>query len=110
MVIVAWIITGIFIGAIAKNILPRRSRGGWVSTIGLGVVGAVAGGLIFRLATGGTLGSLVTDPWSWASLPVAIVGAAVLAFGWRFLRIGPERDLRDPATEAEARVQGQERP
>lgn len=110
MVVVAWIIAGIFTGAIAKNILPRRSRGGWVSTIGLGILGAVVAGLVYRFATGGTFASLATAPWSWSSLPVAVVGAAILAFGWRFLRTGRDEERADPATEAATRVQGQDRP
>jgi uncharacterized membrane protein YeaQ/YmgE (transglycosylase-associated protein family) len=44
--ILAWVIWGLFVGAIARLLLPGRQRLGIIWTIVLGVAGSVLGGLI----------------------------------------------------------------
>lgn len=44
--IIAYIIIGLLGGAIAKAILPGKQGGGWLSTIGLGIGGALLGGFL----------------------------------------------------------------
>jgi len=57
MGIIAWIVLGLIVGAIAKMIMPGRDGGGIILTIVLGVVGAFVGGIIgkyvFHTALGG---------------------------------------------------------
>jgi uncharacterized membrane protein YeaQ/YmgE (transglycosylase-associated protein family) len=55
--IIAWIVLGLIVGAVAKMIMPGRDGGGIIMTILLGVVGAFVGGIIgkyvFNTALGG---------------------------------------------------------
>jgi uncharacterized membrane protein YeaQ/YmgE (transglycosylase-associated protein family) len=44
--ILAWVIWGLFVGAIARLLLPGRQRLGIIWTIVLGVAGSLLGGLI----------------------------------------------------------------
>lgn len=37
---------GLAAGSIAKMITPQEERGGWVSSIGIGIAGSIAGGFI----------------------------------------------------------------
>jgi len=68
---IAWIIMGLIAGAIAKSIL--KEKGGWVSSLVIGLLGGVVGGWI---------GSAVFDHgvtgffslWSW----VLAIGGSVL--------------------------------
>ena len=57
MGIIAWIVLGLIVGAIAKLIMPGRDGGGIILTVLLGVVGAFVGGIIgkyvFHVALGG---------------------------------------------------------
>lgn len=44
--LVAWIVTGLVIGAIAHLLVPGRQRIGILMTILIGVVGALVGGIV----------------------------------------------------------------
>jgi uncharacterized membrane protein YeaQ/YmgE (transglycosylase-associated protein family) len=46
MGIIAWIVLGLVVGAIAKMIMPGRDGGGFIMTVLLGIVGAFVGGII----------------------------------------------------------------
>ncbi len=39
-----FLLLGVLAGAIAKLIMPGKQGGGWLATLGLGVVGALLGG------------------------------------------------------------------
>lgn len=72
MSVILWLIIGALAGWIAGNLM-RGGGFGLLGNIGVGVVGAVIGGWIFRawgVAPGGFVGSLVT----------AVIGACVLLF------------------------------
>lgn len=45
-VIIAWLLTGLIIGAVAHLLVPGRQRIGLVLTIGIGIVGALVGGFV----------------------------------------------------------------
>jgi len=48
-----FIVTGLFIGALARMVKPRRQHLGLAATLTLGVAGSVVGGLVaFLLGTG----------------------------------------------------------
>ena len=77
MTFLGFALLGIVAGAIAKLILPGR-QGGWLSTVVLGIAGAVLGGwlgsaLFDRPLTG------FFDLGSWA---LAILGALIVLFVW----------------------------
>jgi uncharacterized membrane protein YeaQ/YmgE (transglycosylase-associated protein family) len=68
--IVAWLITGLVIGAVAHLLVPGRQRIGVLLTILIGVVGALLGGVITAALLGP--GHLII------TFIVALVVAAVL--------------------------------
>jgi uncharacterized membrane protein YeaQ/YmgE (transglycosylase-associated protein family) len=73
MSILSWIIVGIIAGWLAKMVIRGEGPGGVLGDLVVGVVGAIAGGLLFNLfgrpgATGVNVGSIV----------VAFIGAVVV--------------------------------
>ncbi len=71
----AWIILGLIVGAIVKAVMPGRVGGGWVTSLVLGVVGAIVGGWIGSLLFNrGDLGFFDLETWI-----LAIVGGLVVA-------------------------------
>lgn len=51
--IVAWIVIGFIVGLIARAVMPGKQSLGFWKTTGLGIAGALMGGLISYLFTGG---------------------------------------------------------
>lgn len=47
--IIIWFIYGIFVGSIAKSIVPGEENFGFIKTIALGVAGSYTGGAILYL-------------------------------------------------------------
>lgn len=74
MGIIAWIVLGLIVGAIAKAIMPGRDGGGLILTCLLGVVGAFVGGFIGKYAFHTTLGGFF-NLRTWL---LAILGAVVV--------------------------------
>lgn len=48
MSVIAWIVFGLVVGALAKLLMPGRDPGGIIVTMLLGIAGAVIGGFIGR--------------------------------------------------------------
>lgn len=72
---IGWIVLGLIVGAIVKAVMPGRVGGGWITSLVLGVVGAIVGGWI---------GDLLFNKgdmrfWSIGSWLLAIVGGLVVA-------------------------------
>ncbi len=81
MGILAWIIMGLIVGALAKWIMPGNDPGGIFITIVIGIVGAVIGGFLSSAlgmgdVTGINLGSIV----------IATIGSLILLFGYRRIK------------------------
>ena len=74
MGIIAWIVLGLIVGAIAKMIMPGRDGGGIILTIVLGVVGAFVGGIIGKYVFHTTLGGFF-NLRTWL---LAIVGSVIV--------------------------------
>ncbi|MHC6231356.1 GlsB/YeaQ/YmgE family stress response membrane protein [Pseudarthrobacter sp. AG30] len=71
----AWIILGLIVGAIVKAVMPGRVGGGWVTSLILGVVGAIVGGWIGSLLFAkGDMGFFDLGTWI-----LAIVGGLIVA-------------------------------
>lgn len=74
-----FLLLGLIAGAIAKALIPGEQPGGWLSTLILGVIGAMVGGW---------LGGLIFDVdvmdkfWSLSSWVMAIVGSVVVLLIW----------------------------
>lgn len=47
--ILVWCVYGLFVGSIAKSLVPGEENFGFVKTVALGVVGSYAGGAILYL-------------------------------------------------------------
>lgn len=81
MNLVSWIVLGLLAGGIAKLIVPGKDVGGCLATIGIGVLGALIGGL---------LGTTLFDwgpvtGFNLPSLGIAILGSLVLLILFRLL-------------------------
>jgi uncharacterized membrane protein YeaQ/YmgE (transglycosylase-associated protein family) len=77
-----WILVGLIVGTVAK--LMTKNRGGWVTTLTAGLIGAVIGGWL-----GSYIGKDFNNfwsPWSWA---LATVGAVVVV--WIFDLVAKRR-------------------
>jgi len=73
MNIVAWLALGLVAGGLAKFIMPGKDPGGCLTTIAIGVLGALLGGFIgTRVGWGGITG------FNLSSVGIAIVGAVLL--------------------------------
>ena len=80
---VLWsIITGFFIGLIARAILPGADNMGFIATTVLGILGSLAGGFI---------GGVISKPaegskFHTAGFLMSVIGAIVLLLLWRYIR------------------------
>jgi uncharacterized membrane protein YeaQ/YmgE (transglycosylase-associated protein family) len=74
MGIIAWIVLGLLAGAIAKALLPGDDPGGFITTLAVGIVGAIIGGLVADWVGFEGLGSFF-DLRTWL---LAVAGAVVL--------------------------------
>lgn len=68
--ILVWCVYGIFVGSIAKSIVPGEEKFGFLQTVALGVAGSYVGGAVMYL-----LGSY--DSVSPAGLFMGVVGATI---------------------------------
>ena len=76
MSIVIWMIFGLFVGLVAKIVMPGRDPGGLIVTILLGIAGAVLGGFLGRALGLYSEGDAV-------GFMVAVLGALVLLVFYR---------------------------
>lgn len=82
MNILAWVVFGLIVGAIANWIDPRPSQGGILGAVVLGILGALLGGFLGDLIFGVGVTGL-----NLSSFIVAVVGSLVLLIVSRaFLR------------------------
>jgi uncharacterized membrane protein YeaQ/YmgE (transglycosylase-associated protein family) len=95
--ILTWVVWGLFVGMVARLLLPGRQRLGIVWTILLGVGGSVLGGLI---ATG-LLDIADSDEFDFGSFLIAVATSVLLlAVVGRVNRMLPDRERdRLPAHE-----------
>lgn len=74
MGILAWILFGLIVGALAKLLMPGNQGGGWIITIILGIVGALVGGFIAGAIGIGDDG----NPWDLGTIGISVLGAIVV--------------------------------
>jgi uncharacterized membrane protein YeaQ/YmgE (transglycosylase-associated protein family) len=72
---IGWLIIGLIAGWLASMIMGRGGYG-VIGDIVIGIVGAFIGGFIARLLN--LTPPAANDPFSWASLIFAIIGAIIL--------------------------------
>jgi uncharacterized membrane protein YeaQ/YmgE (transglycosylase-associated protein family) len=80
MGIVLWLICGAIVGWIASLLVGTNSRQGWVMNIGLGILGAVLGGLTVGMIEDGEFHM----GWDIRSLIIAVLGAMVVSWGFAY--------------------------
>lgn len=49
MGLIVWLLTGLAAGAVAKQLTPQEEKPGWVSSLIIGVAGAILGGFVFGI-------------------------------------------------------------
>ncbi|MXP67442.1 GlsB/YeaQ/YmgE family stress response membrane protein [Pantoea sp. Aalb] len=82
MGILSWIIFGLFVGIIAKWIIPGKdNHRGVIFTIILGIIGALVGGWISTLFGFGKV-----DGFNFTSLLVAVIGSIIILWFYRQIR------------------------
>jgi uncharacterized membrane protein YeaQ/YmgE (transglycosylase-associated protein family) len=81
MGIITWIIFGLLAGLAAKFIMPGKDPGGFITTILIGIAGALVGGFI---AT--SLGYGGVDGFNLGSFIIAVLGSIILLFAYRLIR------------------------
>jgi uncharacterized membrane protein YeaQ/YmgE (transglycosylase-associated protein family) len=92
MGILTWLIWGLFVGALARLLVPGRARLGIVLTMVLGVVGSLLGGFVATEALG--IGD--SNDADFGSFIIAVVtSVALLAVYQRVNRMLPDRDKHD---------------
>ena len=78
MTVIGWILFGLVVGIVAKLLMPGRDPGGFIVTIGLGIVGAMLGGFAGRAM--GFYG-----PNEAAGFIMSVLGAIVLLVAYRMM-------------------------
>lgn len=81
--IVAWIIMGALVGWIASMIAGTNARQGALGNIVVGIIGAFVGGFIMNMFD--SAGAAATNAFSWRSFFVALLGAIVVLFVYRWV-------------------------
>jgi len=81
MGLLSWIILGLLVGAAAKFVVPGKDPGGCLTTIVIGMAGAVIGGFV-----GAQLGLGGVDGFNIKSLFLATGGSILLLLGYRALQ------------------------
>ncbi|MEH2069046.1 MAG: GlsB/YeaQ/YmgE family stress response membrane protein [Nostoc sp.] len=84
--IIAWLVLGLIAGALAKFFYPGTQGGGILSTIVLGILGAVVGGYLGQTLLGsGSAAAASVGALSFGSILFAVLGAMLLIFLWGLL-------------------------
>lgn len=81
MNILSWILFGLIVGTVVHAIDPSPKRGTIVKSMFLGIVGALAGGIIANALIGATVTGFNT-----ASFFIAIAGSLLLLFLGKAIR------------------------
>ncbi|MBN3872935.1 MAG: GlsB/YeaQ/YmgE family stress response membrane protein [Nostoc sp.] len=82
--IIAWLVLGLIAGALAKLFYPGTQGGGILSTIVLGILGAVVGGYLGQALHIGSSSAAAASvgAFSLGSILFAVLGAMLLIFIW----------------------------
>lgn len=84
--IIVWVLFGLIVGAIAKAIHPGPDPVGFVSTIVIGVLGSVIGGLINWAIAGGS------ESYSPSGFIMSIIGGVICCIGFRYYNLKTSPD------------------
>jgi uncharacterized membrane protein YeaQ/YmgE (transglycosylase-associated protein family) len=76
-----WLIIGLIAGALARLIMPGKDTMSWLSTMLLGIVGSIIGGLVSWAIWGAE-----TSGFRPAGLLLSILGAILVLWIWRMAK------------------------
>jgi uncharacterized membrane protein YeaQ/YmgE (transglycosylase-associated protein family) len=85
MGIISWIIWGLFVGLLARLVLPGRQPIGFIWTVALGIAGSLVGGFVATEI----LHIADNDEFDFGSFLIAIATSALLL--WAYLRYFADR-------------------
>ena len=77
MHLLGFLLFGLFVGLIARAVMPGSQHMGFLSTMVLGIVGSLAGGILGNLLFGGRWDHPVTAGWIGSVLGSLLVLATV---------------------------------
>jgi len=78
---ISWLLIGLVAGSAAKMITPQKEGGGWLSSLGIGILGSVVGGFIASFFLGLKSTSMI------GSLLIALGGSVLVLFIYhRYIR------------------------
>ena len=82
--LIAFLIIGLIVGAIARFLVPGPDPMGWIATIVLGIVGSFVGGFLVSLLAG----QPALTPAGWIG---SVIGAIIVLLIWR--QVGTRRTV-----------------
>jgi uncharacterized membrane protein YeaQ/YmgE (transglycosylase-associated protein family) len=90
--VLSWMLCGLIVGLIARALVPGRQSMGPFLTMGLGIVGAILGGVIDSLIRG-----QMSDPFTfsgdfWRGWLLSILGAVVVL--WAYVLLSSRRRVQ----------------
>ena len=92
MGIISWAVWGLFVGAVARLLLPGRQRLGIVLTMAIGIAGSLIGGFLATEAL--NIGD--SDNFDLGSFIIAVIASvALIAVVERVNRALPDKDRRE---------------
>jgi uncharacterized membrane protein YeaQ/YmgE (transglycosylase-associated protein family) len=83
-VILSWALCGLVIGLVARVLVPGRMPGGLLRTIGIGVVGAFVGGVLYWAINRSPGEPFSFSSNAWHGWVFSIIGAVIvlILYGW----------------------------
>jgi len=83
--ILSWIVCGLLVGLCARFLVPGRQSMSLSMTVVLGIVGALVGGFLYSVIRGASVGPFSLASHNWYGWIVAIIGAALVLWGYAIL-------------------------
>ena len=80
---IAWIILGLVVGAIVRQLSPGRVEGGWLASLILGVAGALLGGWISATLFHIDVNNSIFELKTWL---FAIIGGVICTYIYSFIK------------------------
>lgn len=92
MTVFGWVVVGLIAGGLAR-LATRTEKQGCLGTLAVGILGALIGGALFRVATGEET-DVFDDGLNLGSILVAFVGAVALLLVLQALGVGSHQRRR----------------
>lgn len=74
--ILSWMVIGLVVGAIARMLLPGQQPMSTLATMGLGIAGALLGGLVYWLFSG--MPQEFNASYAWPGWILSVIGSIVI--------------------------------